>query len=382
VVHPAAALWPPFVARHPQAAGKGTHALVIGVSAYDNLPPPGGKAVAPWQLVQLQSAATAGLLFAEWLNEHYHSGEGAPLQSLRVLLSPSKAEGQRIANRLGGAPTATSENVKHALRAWSADLVRSRGSTSLIYLAGHGVFANGAQRNLLLQDLSPEPYLDESINITSVLGSLTHFQLDASYAFIDTCSDSLSLDRKWGSGGLELGHDFTNTDNRRGDHRFFAAARGGKAKGHIDIGSIFGHGLRVALGSAVTRTPDGTWAVTPQILADRLSDWATGHGVDFVVEPSFKVRLSFQIPERDPKGTIKVTLAPPAGAPHYTLGVLDQNLKPEFPRVVFDPHPWTHPVEPGIHTVRLTRGGDPPLERSELVEVYQVQEYSFQDDQR
>jgi hypothetical protein len=377
----AAALWPPFVKRHPQAAGKGTHALVIGVSAYDNLPPPDGEAGEPWYLVQLQSAATAGLLFAEWLNEHYHSGEGAPLQSLRVLLSPSKEEGQRLTERLGGAPAATWKNVIDALRAWSDDLVRFPGSTSLIYLAGHGVFAKGEQRNLLLQDLPPKLYLDESINITSVLASLTHYQLDASYAFIDTCSGSLSQNRTYGSGGIELAHEFTNRDTRRGDHRFYAAARGEPAMGHIDVGSIFGHALRRTLGSTATCTPGGTWAVTPQLLAERLYAWAEEHGVDFRPYPGGGEPLRFQIPERHPEGTIKVTLTPPAGAPHYTLGVVDEDFQPEFPRVAFDPHPWTHTVAPGTHIVQLTRGSDPPLQKSHTVEVYQEREYSFQDNQ-
>ncbi len=375
-----AALWPPFAKRYPQAAGKGTHALVIGVSAYDHLPPPEGEPKEPWGLVQLQSAATAALKFAEWLNEHYRSGEDAQLQSLRVLLSPSKDEYGRLVERLGGAPTATRENVYQALVSWAADLERFVGSTSLIYLAGHGVYANGAQRNLLLQDLSPMLDLNASVNITLVLGRLTHYQLDASYAFIDTCSDWIPRDRDLGSGGINLAGPLQPTDPRRGDHIFFAAARGAAAKGHPDIGSIFGYGLLRQLGRAVTRTAGGTWAVTPQILAERLSQWMKAHDVEFWVEPRYKETLSFQLPERPPKGTIKVTLAPPAAASNYTLAVLDQNDRPEFGPVVFDPHPWTGPFEPGIHVVELTRGNNRPLPRRQrTVEPYQVQEYPFED---
>lgn len=377
------ALWQPFVKRHPHTADKGTHALVIGVSAYDNLPPPDGDPEDPWNLVQLQSAATTGLLFAEWLNERYNSGEGAPLQSLRVLLSPSKAEGQRFGERLGRAPLATSQNTRDALRAWSADLLRSAGSTSLIYLAGHGVFAEGRQLNLLLQDLPRELYLDESIDITSVLASLTHYNLDASYAFIDTCSDSLSRNRTYGSGGIKLGHKFTNTDTRRGDHRFFAAIRGEPAMGHIDVGSIFGHALRLTLGSTATCTPGGTWAVTPQILAERLGAWAKDHGVDFWPEPRGSEPLRFQVPDKPPKGTIKVTLAPPTGALNFMVRVLDEDDEQEISPRIFDPHPWTSPpVEPGIHVVELTRGGIGPLRKTRNVDVYQVQEYPFEDVQR
>src|SRR4051794_29088191 len=93
-------LWAPFLQRHPQAAGKGTHALVIGVSSYDNLPQREEGPKGPWELVELESAATAALYFAEWLNERYNSGEGAPLQSLRVLLSPSDNERKRLDRRI------------------------------------------------------------------------------------------------------------------------------------------------------------------------------------------------------------------------------------------------------------------------------------------
>jgi len=387
-----AALWPPFVKRHTQAAGKGTHALVIGVSAYDNLPPLGGDPEAPWKLVQLESAATAALLFAEWLNEEYRSGESAPLRSLRVLLSPSNGESQRLGERLGGAPTATMANVLNALEGWSDDLERSKGSTSLIYLAGHGV-ANDAQHNLLLQDLSPKLNLTASVNITSVLGSLEYYKLDASYAFIDTCADWLPRNRKLGSGGLELAHELKDTVPRRGDHRFFAAARGGQAKGHPDVGSIFGHELLHQLGKAVTRTSDGTWAVTPEILAARLTEWTKRNktekkwtkknGVSFWLETRSRDTLSFQLPEGLPEGVIKVTLAPPASAPNYTLGVFDQDDESEYGPIAFDPHPWTWPIDPGLHAVELTPYGRPPLRRKmRTVEAYQVQEYAFKDDQR
>jgi hypothetical protein len=101
-------LWPPFEQRHNEAsAGRqrelGTHALVIGVSAYPVL-----RQESVWDELggELTSAAISALRFAEWLNTEFRSARNAPLRSLRVLLSPSKVEADKLGGRIGGAARA------------------------------------------------------------------------------------------------------------------------------------------------------------------------------------------------------------------------------------------------------------------------------------
>ena len=396
-------LWQPFDRRHPEATGRGAHALVIGVSAYNCLPPPGGDpSQTPWQLLELDSAATAALRFAEWLNERYQSGEDAPLQSLRVLLSPSDWDGgagrgterERLRKRLGDAPAADRANVVAAVRAWGLDLQRNAGSTAVLYLAGHGVVRSvdvkkTEERALLLQDIPSQVDLDSSVNVTSILGTLSYCQLDASYAFLDTCSDWLSVSGNYAGRGIELGLDDELTaglllgESRRGDHRFLASSpRGGKAKGHWKVGSIFVDRLLYELRDGVIRTADGTWAVIPEELGSRLLKWAEDQPLDFFTEMRKCRELRFQLPERPPTGTMTVTLVPSDRASRYTLDKVDEDFAasyPEFRSVPFDPHPFEREVEPGMHCLRLT-GGREPQYRRRTVEVYRPQNYEFAED--
>jgi hypothetical protein len=380
------------------SAGPGTHALVIGVSAYDNLPEPEAARTEPWGLLQLDSAATAAVLFAEWLVDKYKSGEEAPLRSLRVLLSPyAPTEADWLGERIGDAPPATRANVKTAIQSWAADLearapedeeaARRRsyaneptgGNTSLLYVAGHGTYTGLVQRNLLLQDLSPGLDLDGSLNLTNVLASLTHLGLDASYAFVDTCMDWLAPGRAYGGNGAELSHEYSHRDLRRADLRIYAAMRGEVAYGQAEFGSAFGYTLREQLSSAVESTSGGAWGVTPQKLASRLG--ALVHPEQHTwPEPRGGKKLRFQLPERDPKGTIKVTLAPPDGRRGYEVAVLDDDFRPECEVAPFEDHPHTLAVDPGTHIVELTSlVGGPTMRKSRTVEVYEEMEYDFMD---
>ncbi|HET6478699.1 MAG TPA: hypothetical protein VFG35_01480 [Actinoplanes sp.] len=74
-----------------------THALVIGVSAYDHLPSVGAG---PFGLSQLGSTAIGAYRFAVWLRDHYRNPD-APLATIRLLLSPSAAEISAGARRAG-----------------------------------------------------------------------------------------------------------------------------------------------------------------------------------------------------------------------------------------------------------------------------------------
>jgi hypothetical protein len=114
---------------------RGTHALIIGVSAYPNLPEKNR-----WELKPLQCAAISAFTFAEWLADGYNSGLGAPLLSLRILLSPSEAEvGVLTQERLSGIESATGGLPTKAARAWLNDCLAFPGNVAVLYVAGHGV---------------------------------------------------------------------------------------------------------------------------------------------------------------------------------------------------------------------------------------------------
>lgn len=135
----------------------GTHALVIGVSAYEfllgstNCSDQGKK----FGIGQLSAAARSASEFAAWLIDGYHR-PSLPLRSLRVLLSPSPDEiiAPSIQALLQGNWQATRENVD-VMFTHFRDAARSHDeNVAIVYVVGHGVQFSKNGAVLLLNDFA------------------------------------------------------------------------------------------------------------------------------------------------------------------------------------------------------------------------------------
>src|SRR5215208_2611840 len=150
-----------WIKRDEVLAGGGacTHALVVGVSAYDYLTdaaaapdlPPGET----FGLGQLRSAAASAWSFARWLADSYNP-PSAPLTTVRLLLSPSAEEEEKVPGLRDRGPTAglaNRNNVEDAVFAWRDDCAEHPDHVAILYAAGHGAMLSKDEGGfVLLQD--------------------------------------------------------------------------------------------------------------------------------------------------------------------------------------------------------------------------------------
>ena len=88
----------PWVKRDPPGGASATHALVVGVSRYTNLPVDGEAppvANETFGLRHAKTPATSAWVFARWLESTYNN-PAAPIGTIRVLLSPSDWEIENV----------------------------------------------------------------------------------------------------------------------------------------------------------------------------------------------------------------------------------------------------------------------------------------------
>jgi hypothetical protein len=120
-----------IIDRRKEISSAGLHVLVVGVSNYERLPPPG---VAPvrdgpetYDLHQLESAALTACAWVETLTALPAGVQlTRPLKTCRLLLSPSATEAAGVRAVLArlhvtGVPPATREAVRSACIDWRSD---------------------------------------------------------------------------------------------------------------------------------------------------------------------------------------------------------------------------------------------------------------------
>ncbi|MDB5730666.1 MAG: hypothetical protein JWQ03_561, partial [Variovorax sp.] len=185
----------------------GTHALVIGISAYAHFD--GGAAPAAgtddWisdcrGLGQLQvSALTAWRVF-EWLNRDYQLAD-APLVSCHLLLSPQPGE-LKVASPMDSCSAQpTLANCQQAVRAWAGGMRAlapevARLSRGLMFFSGHGAEVDAERQILLpcdyLAGAMPSP--NDAIGTENIRQGLALLPMSQVLLFIDACrNDSAAL---------------------------------------------------------------------------------------------------------------------------------------------------------------------------------------------
>lgn len=178
--------------------GPCTHALVIGVSHYRHFDG-GAKPTArgeSWGMGQLTSAAASAAEVAAWLSDPedgYHNPD-APLQTLRVLVSPQKRERlpKRIADAVKGpAFRATRDNVERALTEFKEDCESNVDNVGFVYIVGHGVQLSKHDAIVLLEDLGDPKHattLKGAIDAVGCHRGMDHSATASTqFWFVDAC---------------------------------------------------------------------------------------------------------------------------------------------------------------------------------------------------
>lgn len=179
----------------------GTHALVIGVSAYEFLP--GGNCVSPQGqelgIGQLSAAARSASEFAAWLLEDYRRKD-LPLSSLRVALSPAPTEeiNPSIKALLTSNSQATRSNVECLFEDFMDAAKIHKENVVIVYVAGHGVQFSKSGAVLLLNDFADPGHrhatFKGSVDMRAMHEAMNHKDTaQTQFWFIDACRGTPSV---------------------------------------------------------------------------------------------------------------------------------------------------------------------------------------------
>jgi len=216
----------------------GFHALVVGVSAYSNLPSNNvGGIESMLGLRQLQSTALTAYRVANWLVER-RAYLHVPLASCRLLVVPSKAEmaaEPRLADLVHGC---TFDHFYQAAIEWRRDASSHADNFALFYFAGHGAQRSRHSHVMLMQDFgSAGGIFGKAVETEQLIDGMVpsvDFQSMAltQLYFIDACRIRPSILRKYdkpAAGALWDPPDFERDD--RAVSVFHAATAGRTAYG-------------------------------------------------------------------------------------------------------------------------------------------------------
>jgi hypothetical protein len=292
-----------------QAAAGGlahTHALIVGVGAYNNTGIPA-----------LTTSVHGALAFTEWLLTAFQHPEH-PLGSIELVLSPGPElgdwqPGPAAAAQLGleGAgchlpvETASFGAVKEAFARWI-----KRGGTRLdnvafFYFAGHGLWKGGP---LLLPEDAQLPTATQPfanlIDIQQTLANMFNVPPSVQCMFIDACQElqpSL-LNNVVGTPGEPLQQP-TNGPllSERDAIAYLGSYMGRKAYGRADRAPFFTEELLTCLArrSAASWLDGNTWSVTTDSLRTALlaaSPWRTEEmSADPALSPAERANIQFSI---------------------------------------------------------------------------------------
>lgn len=258
------------------AARPGTHALVIGVGGYPHLI--GGErsdAPASFGLKQLSSPPVSARAFADWLLTRFHN-PGAPLASLRLLISEDSRPASHTSPRDGAARTVempTKGAMKGAVRAWKAGADGHEDNITLFYFCGHGL-SNRAETALLARDFGDPraTTMENAIDFGALVAGMEACAARKQCYLIDACRNEprelLELDDMGDRQVLDAVPAVTRS-RPRNYPIYYATARDQLAHAPANQVSRYTRALVAALEGAGSHDPDGTsWVVTTYRLGE------------------------------------------------------------------------------------------------------------------
>jgi hypothetical protein len=261
----------PWIKR--DVTGPRTHALVLGVSAYEHLVD--GATGETFGLQPLRSAAASAWAFASWLGDRY-SPPGAPLATVRLLLAPSDDEQAQFPD-LPEVQRPTCANVEAALREWKRDCSARPEDVAIFYAAGHGVMLAKDEGGIVLLEDFADPdrsTLANSVDVPSVRRGLAGPEVARQqFFFIDACAVRPEAVRSMQAlrGGVGLDEPAEAPPSIA--PIYTSAAPGTLALGAPGMGTLFSQALIECL-DGLASSPDraGQWVVTDTSLVGPLRD--------------------------------------------------------------------------------------------------------------
>lgn len=307
----------------------GTHALIIGVSAYLHFAD--GKDPTPtgieFEMEQLSAAARSASELAAWLLKEYHC-DRAPLCSLRVLLSPADGEQihHDIATLLPEDYSATTSHVRTALIEWRNACNASTDNVAIVYVAGHGVQITKTGAIVLLHDFGATGFLSKlegAVDMAGVHAGMNHpATARTQFWFVDACRQKPAISKKFESleGALTLDEPIGETE---ASPLFLAAGTGKQAFAREGGVTLFNEALLWALRGNVANGPEAginCWhiPVTALIkqLPDRVKALAAKEGVEQSVDIAGKIHEAiFHEYVFAPKVDLRIDLSPENAKP-------------------------------------------------------------------
>jgi hypothetical protein len=266
-----------FQRTRPATARGATHALVIGTSHYRHLP--GGaepRAEIGFNLKQLSTPCTGAMAFARWLRDEYRNPD-APVESIRILLAPSKEERAKLDAVAATAESPTKTNVERALFDWRRECQGDPEGVAILYISGHGLQTGRDASVVLLTDFAATGnVMTNAVDIGRVRHGMAGDDMSQrQFFFVDACRIAPDELTDW----ADLGDPFGLPSRFKGaDYRcspmFFSSSPDTPAHGQRGSGTLFSQALLQALsGPAAEDGPDDDrqWFVSPFSLQKSLS---------------------------------------------------------------------------------------------------------------
>lgn len=350
----------------------GTHALVIGVSAYRHFeegPAPTGQGEL-LGMGQLTGPARSASDIAAWLlDPKGYRNTRAPLASLRVLLSPGEDEAlnpalDAYADKIR---QATLDEVDAAFNELRHASDRHPGNVVIVYAAGHGVQLSKDGAVVLLHDCGAHPsqILRGAVDMVGVWRSFDHpGTAQTQHWFVDACRQRPEVATRFESLSKALSYDEPG-GRSESSNLFLSAITGRPAYARPDGQTLFCEALLWVLSGKAAATPrdnvSSYWHVSTGSLMDglpaRVKALAEAEGASQTVDCSVRGTVAFHEFAVPPPVALTIALQPEAAAAgcigslwHDQHGTVRENVS-QWPLV--------DTVEAGIYEVAVTPPGQP-----------------------
>lgn len=262
--------------------GPATHALIIGVGHYPNLPGGSGKKKFPNPegMRQLASPPASARAIARWLIERYEC-PARPLASVALLTSEKspKPFAHASSGRNGNGPkpskvpvAATMDAVEQAILEWRDHGNENPDHLLLFYFCGHGLAA-GTERALLMADFGAKPHapFDGALDFRRFHSNMEECAARHQCYFVDACRvGSELLGRNAGYAGNPVVQWTGTGTNPNGMLRLgpilYSTLADAKAYAQAGKASVFADALLESLEGAGSADEDGPWQVRTTVL--------------------------------------------------------------------------------------------------------------------
>ena len=330
----------------------GLHALIVGVSAYSNLPK-GDQAGTPESmgLKQLTSAALSAYKVYRWLLDH-HQNLPVPLATCRLLLSPSTEELNAEATLNGLAEGANLNNFLQAAKDWRQDAATDQENMTFFYFAGHGAQRTKDDAVLILEDFGDGlgGPLKNAVDLGNIFKGMAWSDEFPNMAqtqlyFADACRDFLKAFRDYEpDDATQVFRVALGGEDRRCAPIFFSAVPGTKAYALVGEHSLFTEALLTCLNNDAgdfRELPEGDkWCVSVFSLSEALTSIINNlnltRGADQVIVQGGHVREKIiHYLDHAPKVNVSLEIEPREAADLVQFEVLDEMGQP----LSLVPHP-------------------------------------------